>query len=226
MLEVNPVRDDPRTGAPPPRTALTEQLMAGSDRPEAIVRPNLAVTFGDTDTWRQNRYGVLRRGCSFAGDCVISCNHGAKNSLDVTYLAVAERHGARSVTDTEAIRIKPSRDGFTVTTRSPSASTASPKSWRAPRVVLAAGAVTSTELLLRSRDIDKTLPNLSPLLSQGFSGHGDFLALARMRKPQGDMTTGPTITTTTTVLDVPEGRGSVWYQAQDGAFPRRAPPAL
>lgn len=32
------------------------------------------------------------------------------------------------------------------------------------------------------------------------------------------MTTGPTITTTT-VLDVPEGRDSVWFQVQDGAYP-------
>src|SRR5690606_36038095 len=79
MLEVTPVGDDPRTSAPPPRTALIEQLMAGSDRPEATVRPNLAVTFGDPSVWRPNRHGVLRRGCSFVGDCVIGCNQGAKN---------------------------------------------------------------------------------------------------------------------------------------------------
>ena len=39
-----------------------------------------------------------------------------------------------------------------------------------------------------------------------------------MREERGDMTTGPTITSTT-ILDVPEGRGSVWYQVRDGAFP-------
>lgn len=218
MLEISPVGDDPRTGAPPPRTALIEQLMAGSDRPEATVRPNLAVTFGDTDTWRPNRHGVLRRGCSFVGDCVIGCNQGAKNSLDATYLAVAEAHGARSVTDAEAIRIASADDGYLVTTRSPSDPTAPPRTWRSRRVFLAAGAVASTELLLRSRDVDRTLPFLSPLLGRGFSGNGDFLTLARMRKSRGDMTTGPTITTNT-VLDVPEGRDSVWYQVQDGAFP-------
>lgn len=218
MLEVTPVGDDPRTSAPPPRTALIEQLMAGSDRPEATVRPNLAVTFGDPSVWRPNRHGVARRGCSFVGDCVIGCNQGAKNSLDVTYLAVAEAHGARSVTDAEAIRITSAGDGYLVTTRSPTDPTAPPNTWKAPRVFLAAGAVASTELLLRSRDVDKTLPHLSPLLGHGFSGNGDFLTLARLRKPHGDMTTGPTITTNT-VLDVPEGRRSVWYQVQDGAFP-------
>lgn len=218
MLEVTPAGDDPRTGGPPPRTTLIEQLMKHSDRPDATVRPNLAVTFGDPDAWRPNRHGVPRRGCAFVGECVLGCNHGAKNSLDATYLAVAERHGARSVTDAEVTRITPRRGGYTVTTTSPGDPTAAPRRWSAPRLFLAAGAVATTELLLRARDVDRSLPNLSPLLGQGFSGNGDFLTLAELREPRGDMTTGPTITTNT-VLDVPEGRGSVWYQVQDGAFP-------
>lgn len=85
--------------------------------------------------------------------------------------------------------------------------------------MLAAGAVATTELLLRSRDIDRTLPALSPLLGHGFSGNGDFLTMAELRRPRGDTTTGPTITTST-VLDVPEGRRSVWFQVQDGAVPQ------
>lgn len=218
MLEVTPVGDDPRTGTVPPRTTLIEQLMQHTDRPDATVRPNLAVTFGDPETWRANRHGVPRRGCAFVGECVVGCNQGAKNSLDVTYLTVAERHGARSVTDAEVTRIAPTTGGYAVTTRAPSDPATAPQVWRAPRVIVAAGAVATTELLLRSRDVDRTLPHLSPLLGQGFSGNGDFLTLAELREPRGDMVSGPTITTNT-VLDVPEGRGSVWYQVQDGAFP-------
>ncbi|GAA4707899.1 cholesterol oxidase [Promicromonospora umidemergens] len=217
MLGVAPVGDDPRTGQAPARTTLIEQLMQHTDRPDAIERPNLAVTFGDPDTWRPNRHGVPRRGCAFVGECVIGCNHGAKNSLDATYLAAAERNGARSVTDAEVTRIRPSADGYRVTTTTPSDPDAPPRTWSARRVILAAGAVATTELLLRSR-VDRTLPRLSPLLGHGFSGNGDFLTLAELRQQRGDMTTGPTITTNT-VLDVPEGRGSVWYQVQDGAFP-------
>lgn len=218
MLDISPTVADPRTGKPPARTTLLEELMSHSDRPEATIRPNLAVTFGDPDTWRPNKHGVPRRGCAFVGECVIGCNHGAKNSLDTNYLAVAERHGARGVTDAEAFRITPLDVGYTVTTRTRSDPDAAPRTWRAPRVILAAGAVATTELLLRSRDVDRTLTRLSPLLGQGFSGNGDFLTLAELRGPRGDMTTGPTITTNT-ILDVPEGRRSVWYQVQDGAFP-------
>ncbi|MCA2213901.1 GMC oxidoreductase [Jidongwangia harbinensis] len=218
MMGVAPVGDDPRTGRPPARTALVERLIHDMAMSEATVRPNLAVTFGDPDTWRPNAHEVPRRGCAFVGECVIGCNHGAKNTLDTTYLAVAERCGARAVTDAEVRRIEPRRGGYAVIAATPSDPRAAERVWSAPRVVLAAGSVATTELLLRSRDVHGTLPSLSRHLGEGFSGNGDFLTLAELRDSQQDMTTGPTITTNT-VLDVPEGRRPVWFQVQDGTFP-------
>ncbi|USQ81547.1 hypothetical protein NF556_07855 [Ornithinimicrobium faecis] len=95
MLEVTPTTDDPRTGGPAPRTALIEDFMARSNIPEATARPNLAVTFGDPDQWRPNIHGVPRRGCAFVGECVLGCNHGAKNTLD-TKLSGGGRVGRRA----------------------------------------------------------------------------------------------------------------------------------
>ncbi|MFC7375630.1 GMC family oxidoreductase [Brachybacterium sp. GCM10030268] len=222
MMGIAPAGDDPATGRPAPRTSLIEQMVQGMDIP-ATVRPSLAVTFGDPETWHPNVHGVPRRGCAFVGECIIGCNHGAKNTLDVTYLAVAEQHGARAVTDAEVRRIETHRDssgrsGYAVTTTSPTDPSAPPRTWTAPRVVLAAGAAATNELLLRARDVHGTLPDLSPQLGRGFSGNGDFLTLAEMPRDAADMTTGPTITTTT-VLSVPEGGRSVWFQVQDGAIP-------
>lgn len=216
MLGVAPVGEDPRTGRPPSRTDLIERMM--QMLPERTVRPNLAVTFGDPESWRPNQHGVPQRGCAFVGECIIGCNHGAKNSLDHNYLAVAESAGAQAITDAEVQRIEPRAGGYVVTASQPSEPGAPLREWTAPRVVLAAGTVATTELLLRARDVHRTLPGLSPQLGQGFSANGDFLTLARLRAGEGDMTTGPTITTNT-VLDVPEGRRSVWYQVQDGGFP-------
>lgn len=218
MMGIGPVGDDPRTGKVPPRTQLLEQLLQHSDKAEATVRPNLAVTFGDPETWRPNVHGAQRRGCAFVGECVIGCNHGAKNTLDHTYLTAAENAGARAVTDAQVDRIELRGSTYTVFTSTPSDPEALRREWSAPRVVLAAGAVATNELLLRSRDIHGTLPDLSRHLGHGFSGNGDFLTLAELRGDREDMTTGPTITTNT-VLDVPEGRRPVWYQVQDGAFP-------
>lgn len=216
MLGVAPVGDDPRTGSPPPRTSLIEDLM--QMLPEVATRPNLAVTFGDPDTWQPNKHGVQQRGCAFVGECIIGCNHGAKNSLDHNYLAVAENAGAQAITDAEVQRIEPRAGGYAVLASTPSDPEAPTREWTAPRVVLAAGTVATAELLLRSRDVHRTLPELSQQLGRGFSGNGDFLTVARLRPGAEDMTAGPTITTNT-VLDVPEGRGSVWYQVQDGAVP-------
>lgn len=223
VMDVAPVGTDPATGRVAPRTTLIEQMMQEMGAPERTIRPTLGVTFGDPETWRPNAQGVPRRGCAFLGECVIGCNHGAKNTLDTTYLALAERHGARAVTDAEVQRIEPhptASNGrkYTVVTSTPSGPSAPPREWVAPMVIFAAGAVATNELLLRARDRHGTLPGLSPQLGQGFSGNGDFLTLAELRGDQEDMTTGPTITTTT-VLSVPEGPRSVWYQVQDGAIP-------
>ncbi|GAA2274130.1 hypothetical protein GCM10009853_030030 [Glycomyces scopariae] len=218
MLEAGPVQGDPGTGRLPARTELVEGMVRGMAMAEATVRPNLAVTFGDPDAWRPNRHGVPQRGCAFTGECVIGCNRDAKNSLDRNYLAVAEREGARAVTGTEVRRIEPRDGGYAVTTATPGDPKAPQREWTAPRVVLAAGAVATNELLLRARDVHGTLPGVSPLLGTGFSGNGDFLTLAELREGGQDMATGPTITTST-VLDVPEGKRSVWYQVQDGAIP-------
>jgi cholesterol oxidase len=85
-------------------------------------------------------------------------------------------------------------------------------------VFLAAGAVGTTELLLRQRDVLRTLPLLSSRLGEEFSGNGDFLATTTVRSAEGDLVRGPTITTTT-ILDVPERRTPVWFQVQDGGIP-------
>jgi len=215
MVEVAPVQPDPSTGRVPERTTVIEGLSADMGISSATFRPNLAVRFGDPQTWHPNRFGSLQRGCDFSGECIAGCNRGAKNSLDHNYLAVAEAHGARCVTDAEATRIEQVDGGWAVTTR---ASDGGHTRWTARRLFVAAGAVATTELLLRARDVDATLPRLSRHLGTRFSGNGDYLALSNLRHVPGDLTTGPTITTTT-VLDVWERSRPVWFQLQDGAVP-------
>ncbi|WP_179223267.1 GMC oxidoreductase [Microbacterium sp. Yaish 1] len=215
MLEVTPVQTDPSTGRVPDRTATIEGLSKDMGIASATFRPNLAVRFGDPLMWQPNRFGSPQRGCTFSGDCVAGCNQGAKNSLDHNYLAVAEAHGAQSVTDAEVIRLEQDGDAWAVKTRSSDGTTAH---WRARYLFLAAGAVASTELLLRARDVDGTLPLLSRHLGTRFSGNGDYLAMSNLRHVPGDLTTGPTITTTT-ILDVWERSRPVWFQLQDGAVP-------
>lgn len=217
MLAVSPVTADPLTGAVPDRVTALEGLAARIGRPGGTIRPNLAVTFTeDPDATVTNRYGVAQRGCSFCGECVIGCTRGAKNSLDLTYLALAERHGARAVTGAEVDRIEPLDDGYLVTWFDHASGRSRQR--RTRLVVMAAGAVGTTQLLLRQRDVLGTLPELSPRLGEGFSGNGDALTFLDRPRRDRDEQRGPTITTTT-VLDVEEDGAPVWFQVQDGAIP-------
>jgi cholesterol oxidase len=63
------------------------------------------------------------------------------------------------------------------------------------RVVVAAGILGSTELLLRCREVDHTLPRLSSMLDHRFSGNGDFI-LAGTHRTRRDVnpSEGPSIT--------------------------------
>ncbi len=217
MLEVAPVASDPATGAVPSRTELMETLALKLSRTSRTVRPQLAVRFADHTGPIVNLHGREQRGCTFVGECVLGCNIGAKNTLDYNYLAVAEDHGAAVHTDRMVQAVRAGSGGYSVVTTH--AETGSAAVFTAPTVIVAAGAVGTTELLLRSRDLDGGLPLLSRRLGEGFSGNGDYLAFLRGHRLPKRVERGPTITTST-IVDFDLRGKQVWFQAQDGGYPR------
>ena len=62
------------------------------------------------------------------------------------------------------------------------------------RIVLSAGALGSTELLLKCKNEFKTLPNISSKLGESFSGNGDFLSFVIKGKEESNPNYGPVIT--------------------------------
>src|SRR5207248_2406379 len=124
----------------------------------------------------KNKFGVDQQGCNHCGECDIGCNLHAKNTLDLNYLAVAEQHGADVNTRCEVSKIEPRPGGYAIIVRDHARG--ADCRIEARQVFVCAGAVNSTELLLRCRDEFRTLPDLSPALGRGYSGNGDFLAFA------------------------------------------------
>lgn len=122
--------------------------------------------------------GVQLDACLHCGDCATGCNHNAKVSLDTNLLARAHRLGARVVTGATAWRLSRAPIGWDVAVIHTDAQAQQREgrahTLRARRVIVAAGTLGSTELLLRSRGPD--LP-LSPCLGQRFSGNGDMIAV-------------------------------------------------
>ena len=107
MLHVSPTPPDPTTGLLPAKTRQMARAVAEVGHDDGFILPNVAVTFGDPDRPFTNAFGVTQTGCSFCGECDIGCNTGAKNTLDLNYLAAAESAGADVGTLTQAMRISP-----------------------------------------------------------------------------------------------------------------------
>ena len=152
-----------------------------------------------------NRYGALQTSCTYCGECDIGCNVQAKNSVDHNYLHVArKRYQAAVRTQCEVERIVPldaahaddpdgdGGHGYRVYFRD--LRMGGTHSVTTRRVVVSAGTLGTNELLMRNRDVHKTLPRVSPRLGQRFSGNGDFLAFAVDGEKEVNSTYGPVIT--------------------------------
>ena len=164
-----------------------------------------------------NKFGKQQGTCVHCGTCDLGCPVGARNSLDLNYLAVAERHGAEIRALHLVNGIAPEGLGYRVLYDRVSDGRRSPGSVLADRVIVAAGSLNSTELLLRCRDVHKTLPALGRTLGRGWCANGDFLTPAFVPDREVSPTRGPTITAAIDFLDGSDGGHR--YFVEDGGFP-------
>ena len=140
-----------------------------------VTLPPLNVTFADG----VNPAGVVQPACTLCGDCCSGCNVGSKNTTQMNYLPDAVNHGAKIFCETAVSHLEKEGDGwrvyFTGQIQGLDAFQMEARTITASIVVLGAGALGSTEILLRSRD--KGLA-LSGKLGSSFSGNGDVLAFS------------------------------------------------
>ncbi|MDP9631042.1 UNVERIFIED_ORG: choline dehydrogenase-like flavoprotein [Ensifer adhaerens] len=143
--------------------------------PDGNFRP-ASITVAMSDTVSSGNVRLNK--CVRCGDCAIGCNGGAKNSLDVNLLARAHEYGAEIFSGATVLTIARDgeagwivnsvytdaklrkRDGGTVPIR-------------ARKVVLAAGTLGSSEILMRSRGLGLQLPDKN--LGTRCSTNGDML---------------------------------------------------
>ncbi len=140
---------------------------------EKFYRPPINVTFQDG----VNHVGVEQKACNLCGDCVSGCNNQAKNTTLMNYLPDAKNHGAEIYTQVSVRQIEKvgnrwlvhyqlldsGREKFDAPTLFVSADI----------VILAAGTLGSTEILLRSAA--HGLP-VSKQVGHRMSGNGDVVA--------------------------------------------------
>lgn len=220
---------------PVPDRQIHERMSLVREAAAAIGQENryrslpLAITFDDewhheldekfdvrhSKTWT-NEHGRRQGTCVHCGDCYLGCPVTARNTLDLNYLARAESLGSE-VRPLHLVRsISPEGTGYRVHFDRIEDGRLIPGSADAERVIVAAGSLGSTELLLRCRDEHRTLPGISRTLGQGWSANGDFMTVA-VQEAIVNPTHGPTITAAIDFLD-----GSVRgnrFIIQDGGFP-------
>jgi cholesterol oxidase len=128
----------------------------------------------------ENHCGATQRYWDPRQQALLGGDHGGKNTLDKNYLFLAQRAGARVHPLTEADRIEPLPGGgyqVHATRLSADLGEGEATSFSARVVVVAAGSIGSTQLLLRNRDLHRTLPRLGPALGQRYTTNGDFVSL-------------------------------------------------
>ncbi|MCS6952198.1 MAG: GMC family oxidoreductase [Bryobacterales bacterium] len=163
---------------PHPRAAQLRKVQALARRGAQIglrVEPlDIAVNFTIDGL---NPYGVPQKPCIDCGDCVTGCNVGAKNTLAMNYLPLARQGGADIFVQTEVLRVeKLPGGGWRVHGRRLRDNGAAENfSIEAGNVILAAGAINTTEILLRSQAAGL---DLRPAVGTTFGGNGDFFGLA------------------------------------------------
>jgi cholesterol oxidase len=226
MLESEPLVPPSGRGRLPGRTAA---FLAAARR--AGHEPDLVPIAVHTGAERDGPDGRQDRPCTYCGNCLFGCAVGAKKTLDRNYLAVAERHGAevRPLHFAEAIRPR-AGGGYEVEVRALADTPGGPSlpvTLQCQQVVVAAGSLGSTRLLLRCRDELGTLPALGPALGSRFSLNGELLfAYTKGTAAVVDPGLGPPITArvtatsgdlTATIEDLGVPDALLWYL--EGAVP-------
>lgn len=196
-----------RTGHDWP-TELAPHVATAADMLGRQVNPQLgqqdewlraaAELMGVGDTWGPTPQGIDFDACIGCGQCITGCPHGAKNSVDLTYLAAAESLGAQVRERSRVEVLVPlgrgdGRDGWRVVLRDPlGGRRARPTSVTAAEVVLAGGVLGTTGLLLAARDRWRTLPGLSEQVGQQVRTNSEAFA-AVLHPPGTDVMPGATI---------------------------------
>lgn len=212
-----------------PKKTLAHEKSAGGKRFSLV---DITVNHDVNGT---NAHGVEVKACTFCGDCVSGCNVGAKGTLATNYLPIAKTHGAAIFTQVEArFVVEAPTGGYYVFVRYVPEGGGAPVDTQvhASVVVVSAGALGSTALLLRSAERGLSL---SPYLGHGFSSNGDQLGIGYNNDEPIDSfadveiagqplpyAVGPTITSVIDYRDDPAKD----YIVEEGAWPRPLVDAL
>lgn len=160
-------------------------------RGEHFEPARVAVYFGKPDIAVPDPFfdgkGPDRTGCNQCGGCMTGCRYGAKNTLDLNYLHLAEAQGLKIESDTEATWIRPlDGAGYEVTAQQGRTE----RRYTARQVILAGGVLGTVDLLLRLKESESGLPQLSPQLGNYVRTNSEVLMAVVSQRRDRDLSKG------------------------------------
>ncbi len=146
---------------------ITHKTLYGRQLKEAY----LAVQFKS----KINDQGMTQEACNGCGDCMTGCNVGSKNTLIMNYLPLAKKSGAQIYTQTEITQVIERDHHYEVHYKHYFDNQNPIEGFvRSKYVILGAGSVGSTKILLNSQRLNSNM-NFSNKLGHKWSANGDHL---------------------------------------------------
>jgi len=160
-------------------------------REEHFRKTQVGVYFGEAGQSVSDPYfggeGPPRSGCVRCGGCMVGCRFGAKNTLDLNYLYLAEKRGAEVIPEHRVTNVVPlAEGGYRLELRKSTSFFGKRRRLTAKNVVLAAGVLGTVPLLMRCKE-EGALPNLSERLGDRVRTNSEALLGVRSGKD------GPTL---------------------------------
>lgn len=168
----NMIKPVPYPDSYPPLDRLKALSTSAKYVNQPFYRTPIYVNFED----RTNHIGVEQKACVNCGDCVAGCNYTAKNTTQMNYLPDAVQHGTEIFTKCNVSHIE--KDGnswkvhFSILSIDQSDSGSQTQIVKADIVIVSAGTVGSSEIMLRSKANGLAL---SDQTGMRLSGNGDVL---------------------------------------------------
>ncbi|HEX2908092.1 MAG TPA: GMC oxidoreductase, partial [Phototrophicaceae bacterium] len=189
-----------------PADNVLKTIAADYGRDHTFQPTQVGVYFGAANQIAPDPYfngeGPERTGCNACGGCMVGCRYGAKNTLVKNYLYFAEQWGAEVRAEAEVVDIQPlpenQPDGarYAVVYRRSTAWPFDRRRYtvRTRNVIVAAHALGTLRLLLRCRDVARSLPRLSSCLGNNVRTNSEALLGSTSWDAKTDYSTGVAIT--------------------------------
>ncbi|RLD79317.1 MAG: GMC family oxidoreductase [Bacteroidetes bacterium] len=207
-----------------------QKLAKDIGKENSFYPTKVSIYFGEKDVTVTDPYfkgeGPDRTGCVLCGSCMTGCRHNAKNTLDKNYLHLAQKKGAKIISEHEVIDVLPinkedGSEGYTLTFKKTASLFGKKQSIKTKGVIFSGGVLGTIPLLLKLKRA--SLPNISARLGEMVRTNNEALIMNVSLDKDKDMSDGIAIGSmieldeNSHIEPVRYGNGSGFWRAS--AFP-------